>query len=72
MTCWDPFQTELFLDSVKLFGNTGDSSGSDMWPPSLTALCSQKPVGGWAGRGLLKGSKMSCLGFEERGWWSAL
>lgn len=31
MTCCDPFQTKLFLDSVKLFGNKGDSSGSDMW-----------------------------------------
>lgn len=31
MTCCDLFQTKLFLDSVKLFGNKGDSSGSDMW-----------------------------------------
>lgn len=40
----------------------GDSSWSDIWPPSLTAPCSQNPVGGWAGRGLQKRLQNELLG----------
>lgn len=40
--------------------------------PESDSSGSQKPVGSWAGRELQKGSKISCLDFEEHGWWSAL